>query len=356
MNRSILVTGGYGFVGSNFIRSWIAEYDSVVVNLDCITYAGNPENLNNLQDHSRLHCVKGDICDSQLVSTLLQRFQPHAIVHFAAETHVDRSLRSPQSFVQTNVVGTFQLLQAALAYWQRLSLKQQEQFRFVHISTDEVYGSLGPKDSPFSETSPYQPNSPYSASKAGSDHLVRAHFQTYGLPVLTVNSSNIYGPRQFPEKLIPLLIVNCIKGNLLPIYGDGLHSRDWLYVEDCYRAICAVLHHGSVGEKYNIGTGQELTNVEVVNSICRTVDELVPENGDSSSRIIFVKDRPGHDRRYSMNCARLRKLGWTPQETFATGSRKTVEWYLQNPGWIQAATNGNYRDWIEMQYGFAASK
>jgi len=356
-SQSILVTGGYGFIGSNFILSQILQYDSAVVNLDCKTYAANPQNLSQLQGDPRLHCVTGNICDDHLVRTLLEQFQPHALIHFAAETHVDRSLHSPHNFVKTNVLGTSRLLQAVLAYWQRLSFDRQQQFRFVHISTDEVYGALGADDPPFSETSPYQPNSPYSASKAGSDHLVRAYYQTYGLPALIVNLSNVYGPRQFPEKLIPLLILNSMNGSALPIYGDGLHKRDWLYVDDCCRAISTVLANGHIGEKYNIGANNEMANVDVANFICRTMDELIPGTSDTAARITFIKDRPGHDRRYLMNCSKIRhELGWAPRDTFATGSHKTVKWYLQNREWIQAVTNRNYKEWIEIQYGVAPSE
>ena len=353
MNRSILITGGYGFIGSNFVLSWLSENKSMIVNLDCLTYAANLQNLGSLKDDPRMQFVKGNICDHELVNTILQKTQPQAVIHFAAETHVDRSHRTPYDFVQTNVVGTFQLLQSALAYWQGLSLNAQRRFRFIHISTDEVYGSLGPDDLPFCESSPYRPNSPYSASKAASDHLVRAYHQTYGLPVITINSSNIYGPRQFPEKLIPLTIINCLNDDPLPVYGDGAHRRDWLFVDDYCRAVCAVLDRGRVGEKYNVGSGTEHTTMEVVTSISHLIEKQIPAGRQPKSKVVFVKDRAGHDRRYMMDCGKIaRELGWAPTETFAGALHKTVNWYLQNPDWIQTATSGDYKTWIEMQYAF----
>jgi dTDP-glucose 4,6-dehydratase len=351
MNRSILVTGACGFVGSNFVLLWLAENKADVVNLDCLTYAGNLQNLSSLNNDPRLRFFNGNICDRELVDRLFRQFQPQAVIHFAAETHVDRSHRAPHAFIQTNVTGTFQLLQSTLTYWQALDAADQRRFRFLHISTDEVYGSLDLDSLPFSESSPYRPNSPYSASKAASDHLVRAYHQTYGLPVLTINSSNIYGPQQFPEKLIPLTIINCMKGDPIPVYGDGTHRRDWLFVEDYYRAVCAVLDRGRVGEKYNIGGGTEYTTVEVVTAVSELVENHALVRCQRKSQIVFVRDRAGHDRRYTMDCRKIAtELGWAPSETFADGLRKTVNWYLRNPDWVQTATSGDYRTWIETQY------
>jgi dTDP-glucose 4,6-dehydratase len=323
------------------------------VNLDKLTYAGNPESLGGAQGDPRYAFVHADIGDFAAVSACLARERPRAIVHFAAESHVDRSIHGPEDFVQTNVVGTFRLLEAARAYWAALPGEGKAQFRFLHVSTDEVYGSLGPADAPFLETTPYAPNSPYSASKAGSDHLVRAYHHTYGLPVLTTNCSNNYGPYQFPEKLIPLMILNALSGKSLPVYGDGLNVRDWLYVEDSCSAVRTVLARGRIGETYNVGGGNEMANLDVVRGICGILDELRPRaDGQPHERLVaFVKDRPGHDRRYAIDATKLRsELGWKASETFATGLRKTVRWYLDNPAWIAGVTSGDYRRWIDRNY------
>ncbi|MEW6414496.1 MAG: dTDP-glucose 4,6-dehydratase [Pseudomonadota bacterium] len=349
----LLVTGGAGFIGANFILDWLAASDEAVVNLDKLTYAGNLENLRPLDGDARHVFVQGDIGDRTLVDALLQRYRPRAVINFAAESHVDRSIHGPAEFIQTNVVGTFNLLESVRAHWAGLPADAQAAFRFLHISTDEVYGSLGPTDPPFSETTAYAPNSPYSASKAASDHLVRAYHHTYGLPVLTTNCSNNYGPLQFPEKLIPLVIHNALAGKPLPIYGDGSNVRDWLYVGDHCSAIRRVLEAGRVGETYNIGGRNEKTNLEVVHTVCAILDELHPGSPVTphASLIAFVKDRPGHDRRYAIDATKIaRELGWTPRETFETGIRKTVAWYLANPDWVNHVTSGEYRRWVSQNY------
>jgi dTDP-glucose 4,6-dehydratase len=353
MQDSILVTGGAGFIGSNFVLSWIGTTGLSVINLDLLTYAGNPENLAALDGNSRHQLVRGDICDAQLVGALLRKHQPRAIVHFAAESHVDRSIASPEAFIRTNVQGTFVLLEQANAYWSGLSDADRSAFRFLHVSTDEVYGSLGPDDKPFSETTAYAPNSPYAASKAASDHLARAYHHTWGLPVLTTNCSNNYGPFQFPEKLIPLMILNALESKPLPVYGDGMNVRDWLFVEDHCAAIRAVLQHGRVGETYNIGGNSERANIDVVNTICDLVDEMGPRSGAGARRglITYVKDRPGHDRRYAIDASKLSgELGWQPAANFEAGLRKTVRWYLDNAAWIESVRTGAYMEWITRNY------
>ena len=349
----ILVTGGAGFIGSNFVLDWLACRDEPVVNLDLLTYAGNLGNLVSLRGDSRHVFVQGDVCDAALVRRLLVEYRPRAVVHLAAETHVDRSIQDAAAFVRTNVTGTYVLLEAVRDYWQALGATEREAFRFVHVSTDEVYGSLGPKDAPFTEDHPYQPNSPYSASKAASDHLVRAWHHTYGLPVVTTNCSNNYGPYHFPEKLIPLAIVNALAGKPLPVYGDGLNVRDWLYVKDHCAALRLVLERGRVGQTYNIGGWNEKTNLEIVRTICRLLDELRPDAAGPHERLItFVADRPGHDRRYAIDASKVeRELGWRPAETFETGIRKTVQWYLDHPEWVAQVQSGAYRQWIATQYG-----
>ena len=349
----ILVTGGAGFIGSNFVLDWIATEQTPVVNLDKLTYAGNLANLAALKDDPRHIFVKGDICDRALVARLLAQHRPSAIVHFAAESHVDRSIRGPDDFVQTNVIGTFSLLEEARAYWTGLAEPDKSRFRLLHVSTDEVYGSLRPDDPPFTEATPYSPNSPYAASKAASDHLVRAHHHTYGLPTLTTNCSNNYGPYQFPEKLIPLLVLNAVQGKPLPVYGDGLNVRDWLYVADHCEAVRLVLRGGQPGETYNIGGGSERTNLEVVRAVCAILDELHPNPRLSrhSSLITFVKDRPGHDRRYAIDAAHLRRqLGWMPRLTFEAGLRETIRWYLDRSEWVRNVTSGAYREWLDFNY------
>jgi len=347
----ILVTGGAGFIGANFVLDWIAETGEPVVNLDKLTYAGNLETLKSLADDARHIFVKGDICDRALVDQLLADHQPRAIVHFAAESHVDRSIHGPGDFVRTNVDGTFTLLEAARAYWSGLEGDAKAAFRFLHVSTDEVYGSLAPDAPAFTETHPYEPNSPYSASKAASDHLVRAWHHTYGLPVLTTNCSNNYGPYQFPEKLIPLMIVNALAGKALPIYGDGMNVRDWLYVKDHCSAIRAVLAQGRLGETYNVGGWNEMPNLEIVKIICSILDELRPGSASYADQITYVKDRPGHDRRYAIDARKIeRELGWKPAETFETGIRKTVQWFLENETWIANVQSGAYRDWVSTNY------
>ena len=348
----IVVTGGAGFIGANFVLDWLREVGEPVVNLDALTYAGNRENLASLEDDARHVFVQGDICDHALVDRLLAEHRPRAIVHFAAESHVDRSIHGPGTFVQTNVIGTFTLLEAARGYWSALAEPDRSSFRFLHVSTDEVYGSLGPDDPAFVETRAYEPNSPYSASKAGSDHLVRAWHHTYGLPVLTTNCSNNYGPYQFPEKLIPLMIVNALAGKPLPVYGDGMNVRDWLYVGDHCAAIRKVLASGNVGETYNIGGWNEKPNIEIVKAICALLDELAPAaEGSYAQLITYAKDRPGHDRRYAVNARKIeRELGWRPVETLETGIRKTVQWYLANRDWTSRVQSGVYREWISTQY------
>ncbi len=348
----ILVTGGAGFIGANFVLDWLATSDEGIVNLDALTYAGNRANLAALDGDARHVFVQGDICDRALVDRLLAEHRPRAIVHFAAESHVDRSIHGPGDFVRTNVEGTFTLLEAARTYWSALEGVEREGFRFLHVSTDEVYGSLGPTDPAFSETTAYAPNSPYSASKAASDHLVRAWHHTYGLPVLTTNCSNNYGPFQFPEKLIPLMIANAIDGRALPVYGDGLNVRDWLYVGDHCAAVRAVLARGRVGEVYNIGGWNEKPNREIVDTICALLDELGPDATGPHTRLItFVKDRPGHDRRYAIDARKIeRELGWRPAETFESGIRKTVAWYLEHLDWVRDVQSGAYREWVTRNY------
>ena len=350
---TILVTGGAGFIGSNFVLGWLAQSDETVVNLDALTYAGNLQTLAPLAKDPRHVFAHGDICDRALVDRLLAEHRPRAIVHFAAESHVDRSIHGPGAFIRTNVEGTFTLLEAARAYWGTLDGDAKAGFRFLHVSTDEVYGSLGKDDAPFTETHPYEPNSPYSASKAASDHLVRAWHHTYGLPVLTTNCSNNYGPYQFPEKLIPLMIVNALAGKPLPIYGDGMNVRDWLYVTDHCAGICRVLEAGRVGETYNIGGWNEMPNLQIVHTLCDLLDELRPDPAGSYRRLItYVTDRPGHDRRYAIDARKIeRELGWRPAETFATGIRKTVQWYLDQPHWIANVQSGAYREWVVANYG-----
>ena len=349
----IFVTGGSGFIGSNFVLDWIRSTSEPVVNFDKLTYAGNPNNLATVKEDPRHIFVQGDICDAELVSSLLRTHKPRAIVHFAAESHVDRSIHGPADFIQTNINGTFTLLEATRAYWNSLPEADKPAFRFLHVSTDEVYGTLEPDDPPFSETTAYAPNSPYSASKAASDHLVRAYHHTYGLPVLTTNCSNNYGPYHFPEKLIPLMIVNALAGKPLPVYGDGKQVRDWLYVKDHCSGIRRVLEAGRVGETYNIGGWNEKTNLEVVNTLCSVLDELRPRHDGKSyaEQIAYVKDRPGHDRRYAIDATKIeRELGWKPAETFETGIRKTVQWYLDNAEWVSDVQSGAYREWISKNY------
>jgi len=353
MQDTILVTGGAGFIGSNFILSWMKAIGSAVVNLDLLTYAGNASNLASLEADARYQLVCGDICDAELVASLLRTQRPRAIVHFAAESHVDRSIVSPDAFIKTNLIGTFNLLNQARAYWRELNEAEQARFRFLHVSTDEVYGSLGSADARFTEQTAYAPNSPYAASKAGADHLARAYHHTYGLPVVATNCSNNYGPYQFPEKLIPLVILNALEGKPLPVYGDGKNVRDWLYVEDHCAAIRRVLEQGRPGETYNIGGNSERANIDVVGLICDLVDELRPCSGAEPRRklIAFVEDRPGHDRRYAIDCGKIeRELGWKPAERFETGLRKTVEWYLDNARWVAGVRTGEYREWIEKNY------
>lgn len=350
---TILVTGSAGFIGSNFVLDWLAGHDETVISLDKLTYAGNRENLASLEGDTRHHFVHGDIGDARLVSALLAQHQPRAVLNFAAESHVDRSILGPEDFIQTNVVGTFHLLEAVRAYWNGLDSLRKVTFRFLHVSTDEVYGTLEVQAPAFTEQHPYQPNSPYSASKAASDHLVRAYHHTYGLPVLTTNCSNNYGPYHFPEKLIPLVIRNALAGESLPIYGDGQQIRDWLYVKDHCCAIRRVLEAGQVGETYNVGGWNERTNLEVVHHICDTLDRAAPRDDGRSYReqISFVKDRPGHDRRYAIDASRLeRELGWKPAETFETGIEKTVRWYLDNQTWVENVASGAYREWLSQQY------
>ncbi|MBI3480401.1 MAG: dTDP-glucose 4,6-dehydratase [Nitrosomonadales bacterium] len=349
----ILVTGSAGFIGSNFVLDWLAQSDEAVVNLDKLTYAGNLENLATLKGDPRHIFVQGDIGDASVVGKLLAQHKPRAVVNFAAESHVDRSIHGPGEFIQTNIVGTFNLLEAVRAYWSGLAAEEKSNFRFLHVSTDEVYGSLKKDDPAFSETNRYEPNSPYSASKAASDHLVRAYHHTYGLPVLTTNCSNNYGPYHFPEKLIPLMIVNALAGKPLPVYGDGQQIRDWLYVKDHCSAIRAVLAQGRLGEVYNIGGWNEKANLDIVHTVCALLDELRPRSDGKSYReqITFVTDRPGHDRRYAIDARKIeRELGWKPAETFDTGIRKTVRWYLDNQDWVQHVQSGDYRNWVEKNY------
>ncbi|ARO86544.1 dTDP-glucose 4,6-dehydratase [Nitrosospira lacus] len=348
----ILVTGGAGFIGANFVLDWLAQSDEAIVNLDILTYAGNLENLAALAADERHIFVQGDIGDSALITDLLTRHRPRAIINFAAESHVDRSIHGPEAFIQTNIVGTFRLLEAGRAYWNGLDGKAKQDFRFLHVSTDEVYGSLATGEPAFNEAHRYEPNSPYSASKAASDHLVRAYHHTYGLPTLTSNCSNNYGPYQFPEKLVPLIIVNALAGKPLPVYGDGLQVRDWLYVKDHCGAIRRALEAGTPGETYNIGGWNEKPNIEIVHTICALLDTLRPLTiGPYRSLIAFVTDRPGHDRRYAIDASKVeRELGWKPDETFETGIRKTVQWYLDNPAWVGNVQSGAYRTWVEKHY------
>ncbi|HAX19769.1 MAG TPA: dTDP-glucose 4,6-dehydratase [Hydrogenophaga sp.] len=353
----ILVTGAAGFIGSNFVIDWLAQSGEAVVNLDKLTYAGNPENLKNLQGDARHVFVQGDIGDRALVDQLLKDHAPRAVVNFAAESHVDRSIHGPGEFIQTNVVGTFNLLESVRAHWTALGDADKAAFRFLHVSTDEVYGTLGPDDAPFTETTPFAPNSPYSASKASSDHLVRAYHHTYGIPVLTTNCSNNYGPYHFPEKLIPLVIVNALQGKPLPIYGDGQQVRDWLFVKDHCSAIRRVLEAGQPGETYNVGGWNEMANIEIVKKVCALLDEFRPraDGKPYKEQITYVKDRPGHDRRYAIDARKIHtELGWKPVETFESGIRKTVQWYLDNPEWVAHVQSGAYRNWIGTQYGAAA--
>ena len=353
VSDTILVTGGAGFIGSNFVLTWIKATGTAVVNLDLLTYAGNAANLASLEADARYHFVRGDICDAALVGSLLRKHRPKAVVHFAAESHVDRSIVSPEAFIRTNVLGTFHLLDQARRYWMELSEPDRKAFRFLHVSTDEVYGTLAPDDPAFCETTAYAPNSPYAASKAGSDHLARAYFHTFGLPVLATNCSNNYGPYQFPEKLIPLMILNALEGKPLPVYGDGKNVRDWLFVEDHCAAIRAVLERGQPGETYNVGGNSERANIDVVTAICDLVDEMRPRPSDTPRRglITYVQDRPGHDRRYAIDARKItQEIGWKPAEQFEGGLRKTVQWYLDNREWIDSVRTGAYRDWIAKNY------
>jgi len=356
MQNTLLITGGAGFIGSNFILEWFnkeLKSATTLVNIDALTYAGNLMNLLELAHHPLYRFEHADICEAEKMSALFEQYQPRAILHFAAETHVDRSILGPEAFLRTNVQGTFTLLQAAMSYWNTLPAADRALFRFLHVSTDEVYGSLGPEDPPFSETSPFQPNSPYSASKAASDHFVRSYYHTYGLPTLTTNCSNNYGPYHFPEKLIPLMIANALDEKPLPIYGDGKNVRDWLYVQDHCSAIRRVLSAGRVGETYNIGGCNELTNLQVVHTLCHILNTLAPrKRGSYEELITFVKDRPGHDRRYAINARKIeQELGWKPAESFETGIRKTVQWYLDNRTWTDKVRNGSYRQWEALNYG-----
>lgn len=354
MNDIILVTGGAGFIGSNFVLDWIGQVGSPVVNLDKLTYAGNRHNLSAVERDNRYSFVHGDIGDTALVSALLQLHQPRAVIHFAAESHVDRSIHSPDAFVRTNVNGTLSLLQCVREYWSNLASSEQCRFRFLHVSTDEVYGSLGPGDPAFTENTAYAPNSPYSASKAASDHFVRAYHHTYGLPTITTNCSNNYGPYQFPEKLIPLITLNAIEGKALPVYGDGKNVRDWLFVGDHCAAILLALQKGRAGETYNVGASSEMTNLEVVGTICDLLDQLKPDPqiGSHRSLITFIKDRPGHDRRYAINAGKIeRELGWRPRESFESGILKTVHWYLAHLDWIERVRSGDYQQWMNLNYG-----
>lgn len=350
---AILITGGAGFIGSNFILQWLKKFDEPVVNLDKLTYAANLRNLASLADDERYIFVHGDIADSKVLNRIFNEYSPRAVVNFAAESHVDRSIHAPMEFIQTNVVGTFQLLEASRVFWRELAAKDKEAFRFLHVSTDEVYGSLKSDAPAFSELTRYEPNSPYSASKAASDHFVRAYFHTYGLPVLTTNCSNNYGPFQFPEKLIPLMILNALANSPLPVYGDGLQVRDWLHVTDHCVALQIVLESGRPGETYNIGGRGERRNIQVVNAVCEHLDTVRPMSGSRSYKdfIVYVKDRPGHDRRYAVDTAKIeRELNWKPKYSFETGLKETVDWYCDNPAWVQDVTSGLYRDWVKAHY------
>jgi len=348
----IFVTGGAGFIGANFVQYWLAHADEPVLVIDKLTYAGNLDNLSSLRGDHRFSFAQVDICDRAAVADLLARHRPRALLHFAAESHVDRSISGPGEFIRTNVNGTFELLEATRAHWSQLSGAERDDFRFLHVSTDEVYGSLGEEDAPFSESTPYAPNSPYAASKAASDHLVRAYHHTYGLPVLTTNCSNNYGPYQFPEKLIPLTILNAIDGQPLPVYGNGRNVRDWLFVTDHCAAICEVLARGRCGETYNIGGSAERRNIEVVQAVCAILDELRPKPaGSYAEQIRFVADRPGHDHRYAIDARKLAaELGWRPSHSFDSGLRRTVQWYLDNEAWVTRVRNGSYRQWLEQNY------
>jgi dTDP-glucose 4,6-dehydratase len=353
----IVVTGGAGFIGSNFVLDWLATVGAPVVNLDKLTYAGNLQNLTSVDGNPAYHFEQGDICDPAFLTQLLDRYEPRAILHFAAESHVDRSLTGPEAFVQTNIEGTFRLLEAARAYLGKRSPEERNRFRFLHVSTDEVYGTLRPEDPPFEETTAYAPNSPYAASKAASDHLVRAYVHSYGLPAVTTNCSNNYGPYQFPEKLLPLMITNALAGKALPVYGDGRQVRDWLYVGDHCSALRRVLEAGEIGETYNIGGRNEQANLDTVELLCSLLDELRPDSHVPRRNLIkFVADRPGHDRRYAINASKIEeKLGWRPAETFATGLRRTVEWYLAHEDWVRQVTSGAYRQWIDQNYAHRGS-
>ena len=352
MNNTIVVTGGAGFIGSNFVNAWVKLGLGKVINIDKLTYAGNLENLSAIQDNENHVFVQADIGDSKVVANLLKEYQPKAVLNFAAESHVDRSIHAPGEFIQTNIVGTFNLLEEVRAYWGALGAEDKESFRFLHVSTDEVYGSLSPTDPAFKETNPYEPNSPYSASKAASDHLVRAYHHTYGMPMLTTNCSNNYGPYHFPEKLIPLVIHNALNGKNLPIYGDGSNVRDWLYVGDHCSAIRRVLESGKVGETYNIGGWNEMSNLEVVHTLCDMLDQQRPKaSGSYRDQITYVKDRPGHDQRYAIDATKIeRELGWKPAETFKSGIQKTVAWYLENQQWVDNVTSGEYQKWVGKNY------
>ncbi|RGE46033.1 dTDP-glucose 4,6-dehydratase [Comamonas testosteroni] len=355
----IFVTGGAGFIGANFVLDWLVNVDEAVVNIDKLTYAGNLENLASLKGDERHIFVQADIGDCEVWAKLLVQHKPRAVVNFAAESHVDRSIHGPEDFIQTNVVGTFRLLEAVRAYWNGLEAQAKSDFRFLHVSTDEVYGTLSATDPAFTEDNNYEPNSPYSASKAASDHLVRAWHHTYGLPVLTTNCSNNYGPLHFPEKLIPLMIVNALAGKSLPVYGDGMQIRDWLYVRDHCSAIRRVLEAGKLGDTYNVGGWNEKANIEIVKTVCGLLDELRPRTDGKSyaEQITYVTDRPGHDRRYAIDARKLeRELGWKPAETFETGIRKTVQWYLDNPEWVQNVQSGSYREWVQKQYTAGAAE
>lgn len=350
---SIMVTGGAGFIGSNFILEWIENFEELIINIDKLTYAGNLQNLNNLQTCKNHIFIKGDIADNKLISSLLYKYKPRSIINFAADTHVDRAIHNPSPFIHNNIVGTFELLETTKNYWNGLNKVEKNLFRFLHVSTDEVFGSLNNQDLPFEENHPYQPNSPYSASKAASNHLVRAYHQTYGLPVLTTNCSNNYGPYHFPEKLIPLIICNALRNKILPIYGDGQQVRDWLYVKDHCCALQRILAAGKIGETYNIGGWNEKTNLEVVETICLILDKLKPKKNSTpyKSQIIFVKDRLGHDRRYAINANKIKQhLDWSPKETFETGLHKTVQWYLDNQNWVNNIINNDNYQWVEEQY------
>ena len=356
---TIMITGGAGFIGSNFVLDWLTQCDETVVNLDKLTYAGNMQNLESLNTDTRHVFVQGDIGDGPMVDNLLALHKPRAIVNFAAESHVDRSIHGPGEFIQTNIVGTFHLLESVRAHWGQLDGQAKETFRLLHVSTDEVYGSLAKDDPAFTETHRYEPNSPYSASKAASDHLIRAYHHTYGLPVLTTNCSNNYGPYHFPEKLIPLMIVNALAGKPLPVYGDGQQIRDWLYVKDHTSAIRRVLEAGTVGETYNVGGWNEMPNLDIVHTVCALLDELRPRKDGKPyvDQISFVKDRPGHDRRYAIDARKLeQQLGWKPAETFETGIRKTVQWYLENQAWVANVQSGGYREWLDKHYGTQITK